>query len=172
LALDQKLTAVLHGQAQPQDATEELALADLCQHHKQQYVAAAKFYGAAFKAAPPLAEDLTKSPRYNAACTAALAAEGKGKDAGHLPAVEKAKWRQQALTWLKADLALWQRQATSKNPVEVQAVSKQLSHWQADPDLASLRDAKALNQLPEAERQAWQALWAEVDQLLHKVKQS
>ena len=43
-----------------------------------------------------------------------------------------------------------------------------LRHWQKDPDLASVRDKEALAQLPEAERAAWQELWAEVETLRQK----
>ena len=45
-------------------------------------------------------------------------------------------------------------------------VQQTLQHWQADTDLAGVRDADALAKLPEAERGAWRALWAEVDALL------
>jgi hypothetical protein len=36
------------------------------------------------------------------------------------------------------------------------------------PDLASVRDQEALAKLTEAERAAWQQLWADVEQLLKK----
>jgi hypothetical protein len=38
----------------------------------------------------------------------------------------------------------------------------------SNADLASVRDPEALDLLPEAERQAWQQFWAEVDALLQK----
>jgi len=38
----------------------------------------------------------------------------------------------------------------------------------SEPDLASVRDDKALAALPEKERQAWQKLWADVDALRKK----
>jgi tetratricopeptide (TPR) repeat protein len=170
LVADQKLAAILQGQVQPASAIEQVVLAMMCQKNKQYYANAAKFYAGAFAAAPNLANDLTKAHRYDAACCAALAAVGKGKDADKLAAPAKTKLRQQALDWLKADLALWQRQATSKDPKELQAVVKMLSHWQTDPDLASVRDDKALAPLPEAERQDWQALWADVSKLLQQAK--
>ena len=37
-----------------------------------------------------------------------------------------------------------------------------LTHWEADSDLAVVRDADALTMLPEDEREAWRKLWAEV----------
>jgi tetratricopeptide (TPR) repeat protein len=170
LALDQKLAAIQQGQAQPASAAEQLNLAILCRKYKKQYAAAAKFYTGAFAAAPKLADDLTKSDRYNAACAAALAAAGQGQDAGPLDAAAKAKWRQQALAWLKADLQLWHKQAQSGQPAALQDVMKTLSHWQTDPDLASVRDAKALKQLPQTEATDWQTLWADVNKSVQQIK--
>jgi predicted Zn-dependent protease len=168
LALDQRLAAIQQGQAQPVSAVEQFALAQLCQGYKKQYAAAAKFYAAAFLAAPNLTADPTKPWRYNAACAAALAAAGQGEDAGTLEAPAKAKLRQQALAWLKADLALWQRHTTGAEPAALPKVAKALAHWQTNPDLAGVRDDKALAQLPDGERKDWQTLWADVAQLLHK----
>ena len=37
-----------------------------------------------------------------------------------------------------------------------------LKHWQSDPDLGSVRAAKELARLPQAERKSWQQFWAEV----------
>jgi serine/threonine-protein kinase len=170
LTLDQKWTAIQQGQAQPSGPSERLALAELCQQCKKQYVAAAKLYAEAFAAAPHEATDLTKARRYHAACAAALAAAGQGKDAAALDAPARAKLRLQALTWLKADLELWRHQADGGQPTAVLAVIKNLSQWQSDPALASVRDEKALSLLPEAERKQWQSFWGEVDKLLEQVK--
>jgi serine/threonine-protein kinase len=170
LALDQKLAAIQQGKAKPADVVEQLALADLCLISKQQYAAASEFYDAAFTKEPKLAGDVSKPHRYNAACAAALAAAGKGKDADKLDAPAKAKWRKQALAWLQADLQLWQQQAKNSQPAALLQLAKKMSHWQTDPDLAGVRDAKALAQLPEAERKRWQDLWADVAELLHKAE--
>jgi hypothetical protein len=45
-----------------------------------------------------------------------------------------------------------------------------MEHWLRDKDLASARDREALAKLPPEERQAWQALWAEVDKTLQAAK--
>jgi hypothetical protein len=37
-----------------------------------------------------------------------------------------------------------------------------LGRWRGDPRLASVRDEKTLEHLPEAERAAWRRLWREV----------
>ena len=40
--------------------------------------------------------------------------------------------------------------------------------FRVDSDLASVRDAAALEKLPEAERAEWKKLWADVQTLLDK----
>jgi hypothetical protein len=170
LALDEKWTAIQAGKAEPSGPSERAALAELCKQCKRQYVAAAKLYTEAFAGAPNLATDLTKARRYHAACAAALAAAGQGKDAAGLDAPARAKLRLQAFAWLKADLELWRKQAATGQSKAVQVIIKTLSHWQSDSDLASVRDEKALSMLPEAEGKQWQSLWHEVDVLRKQVK--
>ncbi|HKB40280.1 MAG TPA: tetratricopeptide repeat protein [Gemmataceae bacterium] len=162
LALDEKLPAVLKGDAQPAGTQERLQLADLCVRYKKRYVAAVGFFTAAFAAEPMLATDLQRQHRYNAACCAALAAAGKGEDAATLDDQERARLRQQARTWLAADLALWAQQADSDDPNTRALVRKTLAHWQADTDLAGIREPEALKQLPADEQQACRQLWADV----------
>jgi tetratricopeptide (TPR) repeat protein len=161
LGLNQKLTAVLQGQAQPKDGLEQLALADLCWRDKKLYTTAVKFYTTGLADQPALA----KLHRYHAACAAALAAAGQGKDGDELDAKGKAKLRQQALTWLQQELDFWKGK-TKGDPLATQELVDKLNQWQTDPDLASVRDEKQLAQLPEAERQEWQAVWADVGKLL------
>jgi hypothetical protein len=167
LALDKKLPAVLKGEAQPADAVEQMGLADLC-NLKKRYAAATRFYAGAFAAKPTLADDLQAGVRYNAARNAALAAAGQGEDADKLEDKERARLRQQALGWLRADLAAWSKEAESGAPKARAAVQKTLPDWQEDSDLASVRDPAALDKLPEAERAEWKKLWAEVEELVKK----
>ncbi len=91
--LDGKLPAILSGQKQPADTDERLGLASMCEMYKQHYAAAARFYGEAFAEKPQLADDLSTGNRYNAACAAALAGCGRGKDAGSLDEMERARQR-------------------------------------------------------------------------------
>jgi hypothetical protein len=104
--------------------------------------------------------------RYNAACAAALAASGQGKDADTLAAQERIRLRQQAIAWLRSDLAYWTKQAQSANPPDRAQARQTLLHWQQDADLAGLRDPEALKKLPAEERAACQKLWADVADLL------
>jgi tetratricopeptide (TPR) repeat protein len=163
--LQSRLPALLQGKEQPKDAAERLALAGLCQRlDKQLYAAAARWYAEAFAAQPSLADDLSSS-RYNAACAAALAGCGRGKDVGGLDDKERGRLRRQALDWLRADLLAWRRllDMLDKEPDKAcPAVGQQLQHWLQDPDFNGVRGAAALAKLPEAERQPWQQLWADV----------
>jgi hypothetical protein len=140
----------------------------LCLRYKQRYATAARFYAAAFTAQLKLADDMRSGYRYHAACCAALAAAGQGSDADQLSPKEKAQWREQALSWLWADLALRALQVQSDNPPDRQTAQQALKHWQKDPDLAALRDQGSLAKLPEAERKEWAKLWDEVAALLKK----
>ncbi len=74
--------------------------------------------------------------------------------------------RARALGWLKTDLAL-RSLAIAEGTSEARSdARKNLIHWKTDPDFALVREAEALARLPEAERDAWKALWAEVDELI------
>jgi tetratricopeptide (TPR) repeat protein len=166
-----RLPAVLQGKDQPNGAAEAAALASLCgQPYKQLYSAATRFYVEAFAAETQLAVDLNSGHRYSAACAAAQAGCGRGKDADTLNDKERARLRRQALTWLRADLAAW-RKLLEKEPGKVRpVVAGKLQHWQKDTNFAGVRGEKALKQLPQAEREAWQKLWTEVQKTLDRAR--
>jgi hypothetical protein len=163
LDLDTRLSALLKGGDQPKDAADQLALADLCQRYKKRYAAAARFYADAFAAG--VAQSSQRA--YDAASAAALATAGKGEDAAKLDAKDKTRLRQQALAWLKNALKIYGK--LLEDPERKDEVRQKLQHWQKDPDLDSVRGQEALAKLPEAERAAWQQLWADVEELLKKV---
>jgi tetratricopeptide (TPR) repeat protein len=170
LSLDERLAAVVAGKAHAGGAAERLALAWLCQQpYKGLYAASARLCAEAFAQRPVLADDLAAAPRYNAACAAALAGCGKGKDGGTLDELARSRLRAQALTWLRADLAAHAALADKTAPEARQDLQRTLSHWRKDPDLAGLR-GEALDALPAAERADWSRLWAEVDALLARVR--
>jgi serine/threonine protein kinase/Flp pilus assembly protein TadD len=163
--IDDKLKGILRGATQPADLSECLELARLCALYKKLNVTAVRFFRDAFAKQPELASDLNTQDRYNAACAAALAGCGQGKDTDQTDEKERARLRRQALDWLQADLAAY-RKALDKEPDKAGAeIDKRMQHWKQDKDFALLRDSKALVKLPDAERQEWQKLWAEVDQL-------
>ena len=164
------MPALLEGKDKPADNAECLALAQLCVEHKKLYAASAGFYAKALAAQPELAKDPVACVRYNAACVALLAAAGRGKDADKLEDKERARLRRQAMDWLQADLALWNKLADSDDPKAHGAVLQWMNHWQTDADLAGLRDKEAIEKLPKAQRARCQKLWADVDALLARVK--
>ena len=67
--------------------------------------------------------------------------------------------------WLRDELKAWKKVAMTVEPGNKPLASKTLAHWKADGDLAGVRDADALANLPGAERKQWQALWADVESL-------
>jgi tetratricopeptide (TPR) repeat protein len=157
LALDARLPALFQGKERPASA-ELLELARLCRGYGRPH-AAAGLYAAAFAARPELADDLDRGYRYYAACAAARAA-ALDSDEARLGEPERAGLRMQALAWLRADLALRTRLLN-----EGKGVGWSLDTSQTGPDLASVRDPAELAKLPEAEREQWQHLWADVEAL-------
>ncbi len=90
--------------------------------------------------------------------------------AGKISAENRSLLRQQALDWLRSDLTAYTRLAEKGNKDAREAVWWRLTGWFRNPELAFYREEKSLAALPEAERQAWQKLWADVAALLKKVE--
>jgi serine/threonine-protein kinase len=165
--LNDRLPGFLTGSTAPAGPGERIELARICAL-KHLPRAAVRFFTDAFAAQPELAEDLSGGNRYNAACAAALAGCGHGQDAAGLDQPEPARLRGQALKWLRADLAAW-RGVLEKEPDKSRPlVRQQMEHWQQDGDFAGVRGPLALAKLPESERQDWQKLWADVQELFAK----
>lgn len=164
-----RLSSVLRGEDRPKDAAERTEFAELLYQSKR-YSLAAGLYAEAFAADPKIAENMIAGNRYNAACSAALAGAGQEEQKPPLVEKDKARWRQQALEWLKADLASWTKQAGWGPPQAKALISQILTNWKLDPDLAGIRNAEAIKSLPEEEQKACRALWTEVNQLLSKVQ--
>jgi hypothetical protein len=168
LALEQRLPALLRREEKP-PAGERLEFAELCAM-KGQYAAAAGLYADAFAAAPDLAKDLDAGHRYNAACAAALAGFGRGADTAELSEAELARWRGQARTWLRADVAAWGRKLDTGVPVERDLVRRVSARWWADPGLAWLHEAGVVEALPPPERQECLALWQDAGAVLRRAQ--
>jgi len=167
--LERKLSAILEGKDKPADDAERIALAQLCQDYKKLHASSARFYAEALEAKPELANDLRNEHRYDAACAAALAGCGQGEDAAKLDDKDLVRLRNQALAWLRADLDAWTKLVNQGKADNRAATVKMLRHWQADPDLAGVRDKAALEKLPDAERANWENFWFYVAELLKKV---
>jgi serine/threonine-protein kinase len=167
VALASRLPAVLQNQDKPKNPAEGLAFARMA-YDRKSFAAAAQLWAGALEADPKLVDDRQAAIPYDAACAASLAAAGAGKDEPPLTDAQRAKLRQQALAWLKAERDLWAKILESGKPENRATVVETLEHWREDSDLASVRDPAALAKLPEGEQKAWVALWQEVDSLLKK----
>jgi tetratricopeptide (TPR) repeat protein len=167
VALDAKLPEFLSGEAQPANAAEEFALAQVCRLRRKLYAAAARFYAGAFAAQPPLANGWVSQDCCNAARAAALAGCGKGNDAANLSDSERAGLRQQALDWLRAVLDDRRRRLATEPPrLPPFFVIEEMQRWLAESDFAGVRGPKPLAGLPETERRAWRKLWSDVAETL------
>jgi tetratricopeptide (TPR) repeat protein len=158
------------GRADPATADEAFAVIGLAlRSSPRQYASAARLYAWVFETNPVLADDITNYHRYNAACCAVLAADGKNMG---LPKTENAEWNHltgMAMRWLRADLAQMTTQAIDTK--WQRQVGQWLTHWKRDPDLATVRDSDSLASLPLEDRETWERLWREVDSLLTSVGQ-
>jgi hypothetical protein len=63
-------------------------------------------------------------------------------------------------------LKTWSILLESASAQQRKAIANALKYWQKDVDLASVCDFEAVAKLPDADWKDWQALWAEVDDLL------
>ncbi len=164
-ALDARLSAVLEGRESPKNDAERIQLA-LRAYEKSLHAASARLFREALANDPKLAGDRQAQHAYNAACAAALAGTGHGKEDTPPDEAAKAKLRGQAREWLKAELAAWSKVLDGGTAETRSVVTQVLKHWKSDADLAGIRDGIEMAKLPETERAACKQLWKDVDQVL------
>jgi serine/threonine-protein kinase len=151
--LEAKQWRYTRGEYLPTTPAEALELAVFCRASKS-HLAAARLYASAL-ADPKLPDEKKAVHRTDAASSAALAvAEIKGT--AKADARERQAMRRRALTWLRLELA---------RLINLKDGKRVLAGWQEAPDLAGLRDKKALAKLPAEERAACEKLWADVASL-------
>jgi tetratricopeptide (TPR) repeat protein len=170
--LEDRLPVVLAGKDKPRDTAEFLGFAQVCQLAQKRYWAATRFYTAAFAGQPELVANPQSGPRYDGACAAALAGCGLGRDAADLAEPERGRLRHQALDWLRADLAAWQKLLETNAGKTSPVIVHKMQNWQRDKDFAGVRDPEALDRLPEAERRLWRRLWADAADLLARAQKN
>jgi tetratricopeptide (TPR) repeat protein len=164
--LDGKLSAVLRGEVKLARAEDMVRYARFCREGKQLYAASANLYREAFAARPALAEMVAEAHRFSAACAAAMAGSGQGKDAAGLGERQRAAWRRQALDWLRADLRLFAAALEKGDgPLQRPAVVQALQTMRSAPLLASIHDPAALARLPADEQESCRKFWADVEAL-------
>ena len=166
-ALDARLTAVLKGKETPHDDVERIQLAWRALA-KSLNTGSARLYAEALANDPKLADERQAGNRYNAACVAALAAYGQGKDDPSHDEAAKVKLRKQAREWLQAELSAWAKVIETGTAEMNAKVAPALQHWKEDTDLICIRDEKERAKLPDEERTALKTLWNDVDQVLIK----
>src|SRR5262249_11781655 len=151
----------------PAGAADRVGPARLCAIETLD-AAAVRFWESAIAADPSLADDVEQWNRYNAACAAAVAGCGRGRDAEGSSEPARAELRRRAEEWLRADLAHVRRriELAAGDRKALDDAARILDHWTSDPDLAGVRDEPALASFAEDERHAWRAFWAEVRALL------
>lgn len=170
-AAEAKLAAVLEGRPVPGGAAELVDLASVA-YQKKLFASSARLYADALAASPALAGDLKSGHRYNAACAAALAGSGRGDDRGSLDGAGRARWREQALEWLRADLALYDKRLNRGQSEDRSEIRRTLEHWRRDPDFSEVREEEALRKLPPEEAREWRSLWEEAGRLLERIRSS
>jgi hypothetical protein len=86
------------------------------------------------------------------------------------PAAEdaRARLRQQAWALLRAEVATQAQRLSGASPAEARAARQVLGALRDLPALAGVSNPAALANLPELERQMWQAFWQEVEGLLRE----
>jgi hypothetical protein len=84
------------------------------------------------------------------------------------PAAEdaRARLREQAWALVNDEVATQAQRLSSASPAEATAARQVLETLLGLPVLAGVRNPAALAELPEPERQTWQAIWQEVEKLL------
>ncbi len=158
IALEPRLPAVMEGCEAPANAEEAASFARLA-FARDRAEAAARLWTGAFEASPELAADLVAMNRFQAARAAARSGAEGGRDLAGSGAESRAKWRRQAVEWLRADLAASTAIVDSGTSSQRAGVARRLSRWQVDPALASIREEPALSTLPEAERRSLREFW-------------
>jgi tetratricopeptide (TPR) repeat protein len=166
--LDRLCSAYQRGEASPA-WPDTLGLARFSHRYKKPHATTASLYALVVAERPDLADEVENGWRYDGACHAVLAAAGKEKGPGP-GARERERWRKQALTWLRADLTVWDKRLTDKKPRAREAALGYVGHWLTDADLASVRDLGALAAIPAGEREAWARFWTDATALVARAR--
>jgi serine/threonine protein kinase/tetratricopeptide (TPR) repeat protein len=155
-----------------------LRLAELCKDARQ-ILAQEKAYLVARAYLEKLAAAFPEQPQYKESLARVLislselaAPDGRAKVTTGLDDQERARLRDQALAWLRAELGDLRHQLNKEPAKAAPAILQQLQHWLQDTDFAGVRGDEALARLPEAERADWQKLWADVETLRRRAGES
>ena len=148
----------------PTTAVQGYALADYALSPRDRFADAVGFYRRTFDLDPRY---LARG-RYNAACAALRWAAGEDPSTP-IGLDEWAGLHELAYRWLFADFAATRSAALIGNRAIRSQATRLLDHWEADPDLKSIRDAAALKKLPDVEQKRWTQFWLDVRALRAKL---
>jgi serine/threonine-protein kinase len=141
------------------DGPETLEFAEILRL-RGQFAVSVRLYEEAFRLAPALAENPLSGNRFDAACAAVQTCALEREDG------KKTALSDQALQWIREDLAAWNRRLESGNaPLRASAV-RALKRWRTESQLAAVRDAAAVSGLSATTEDGWRALWRDVDAAL------
>jgi tetratricopeptide (TPR) repeat protein len=166
LALEKRLLEIVADKGPAPDNDERLRLIKEVCRRQRRNAAAVRLFCDAFRMDAKMADDMVQHHRYNAALHAALAAAGYDRDADKLDDGERKRLREQALSWLRGDLDVWQKRLAAGTPKDREAVRQTMQLWQSAGYLATVREMDALKKLPPEEQVAWMRLWTDVAVLL------
>jgi tetratricopeptide (TPR) repeat protein len=155
--------------ARPADAREQVELAYFCAEHKELFGLAARWLGEALAAEPGLADVPKYNHRFVAACLAAMAGTGKGRDAPSLTDKDRARLREQSRAWLQADLLAWAKHLDGGTDQAARNVQRALVQWQRAKAFDDVRGDR-LENLPAEEREAWRKIWTDSEALDKKAR--
>jgi serine/threonine-protein kinase len=158
------LAGFLWGEFRPRDNRERWELIARCLF-RTRYAAVAGLYADAFADAAKGATDLGAAHRYRAARAAALAGTGHGEAAPSPEGPEAARWRRQALDWLRADLPVYGKLLETGRVDNRLGVLRVMRAWEQDRALAGLRDPEEVRKLSAGEQAGCKQFWEEIEAL-------
>jgi serine/threonine-protein kinase len=170
IATERRMPDFVAGRAQPEDADEARAAAQLALQRKW-YLPAAEFDAIALEKEPALADDLAGDTRHEAARAALLAGSEQDESGLELDDDARAAWRTRALEWLRADVSAFRDALAKSNSANDARLREDLANWRIDPGLEAIRASEALDALAPEERERWTSLWKDVDALIGPAKQ-
>ena len=137
IALDARLPALLRREGRPATVSERVRLARLCQI-KKLFATSAQLWDELFTAEPRLAGELNAGHRYAAACAAARAASGEGKENPPPDLATRERFRRKAREWLESDLAAITDSMAKGSPRERSIGASRLGRWLVATQLATV----------------------------------
>ena len=169
LALEERLPMRLDPDTLPEGRKELLDLGRVL-FEKSRFEESAIAYREAFRDYRGSNGGNPSTQRSRAALAAIQTADAlRHRDGGDPAAIEaEAKgWRELALRWIGAELAISARAIEKGSPKDREDEIRRIRLWRLNPDLGPVRDDR-LDRLPAEERDAWIGFWDETNDALNQ----